>query len=101
MSVIVVGKFPGDVDLFRRSLTERADELTKVRDVAQAAGCLHHRFGIGDGYVLVVDEWESPQHFEKFFADPDLQAMVASMGADPSTPPDITFVEAVTTADQF
>jgi hypothetical protein len=67
---------------------------------AKQAGAIHHRFGIGDGFVLVVDEWESPEHFERFFADPELQAFIASTGAA-AAPPEIHFTEATESPDQF
>ena len=55
---------------------------------------------VGDGFVTVVDEWESVEHFQQFFADPDLQALIGAMGANPG-PPDITIAEAVTSPDEF
>jgi quinol monooxygenase YgiN len=51
--------------------------------------------------VLVVDEWETPQDFEKFFGDPDLQAFIGSIGGDTSAPPEMTITEAVSSADEF
>ena len=50
--------------------------------MAQTVGAIHHRFGIGDGFVLVVDEWESAEQFEAFFSNPDLQAFIGEIGAD-------------------
>lgn len=100
MSVIIIGKFQGDTATFRRALTERADEFAKIGDTARAAGGIHHRFGVGDGFVMVVDEWESVEHFQKFFGNPDLQAFVGSVGAAP-VPPEITITEAVSSADQY
>jgi len=50
--------------------------------------------------VVVVDEWESVDHFEKFFANPELQAFIASTGAA-SQPPEITFAEAISSPDEF
>ena len=100
MSVLVIGKFKGDTVKFRQALADRADEFAKIADGARTAGALHHRFGIGDGYVLVVDEWESIEHFQKFFADPDLQAFIGSIGADPE-PPEMIVTEAVASPDQF
>lgn len=38
--------------------------------MGKAAGAIHHRFGIGDGFVAVIDEWESVEHFQKFFSNP-------------------------------
>ena len=64
------------------------------------AGAIHHRFGVGDGFVLVVDEWESAGQFQQFFSNPDLQAFIAAMGAEPG-PPEITVTEAVDSVDQF
>jgi quinol monooxygenase YgiN len=101
MSVLVVAKVKGDVAKFRAALTERADEYEAIAKRAQAAGAIHHRFGVGDGFVVVVDEWHAVEQFEKFFGDPDLQAFIAENGGDTSTPPDITITEAVESPDQF
>ena len=100
MSVLVIGKFQGDTATFRQALTDRADEFAKIADGARSAAQLHHRFGIGDGFVVVVDEWESVEQFQQFFANPDLQAFIGSIGAAPA-PPEITITEAVSSADQF
>jgi hypothetical protein len=91
MSVLVIGKFPGDTAVFKKMLADRADELVGVSEQARAAGSIHHTFGVGDGFVMLVDEWESPQQFEEFFSRPDIQAMTGEMGA--SGPPEITIIE--------
>jgi quinol monooxygenase YgiN len=100
MSVLVIGKFQGDTATFRQSLTERADEFAKISEVARSEGGIHHRFGIGDGFVVIVDEWETVEQFQQFFSNPDLQAFIGSVGAAPG-PPEITVTEAVVSADQF
>ena len=100
MSVLVIGKFQGDTAKFRRALTDRADEFAKISDMARAEGGIHHRFGVGDGFVVIVDEWETVEHFQKFFANPDLQAFIGSVGAAPA-PPEITIAEAVASPDQY
>jgi len=46
-----------------------------------------------------VDEWESPQQFEQFFARPDIQALTGEMGA--SGPPEITVVEVAASPSNF
>lgn len=101
MSMLVTVKVAGDTATFRRALTERADEFAKIGASARGVGAMHHRFGIGDGFVLVVDEWESAAQFEKFFMNPDLQAFIGEIGGDVSAPPEITVTEAVESADQF
>ena len=100
MSVLIVGKFQGDTATFRQALADRADEFAKISDTARAAGGIHHRFGIGDGFVVIVDEWESVEHFQQFFADPDLQAFIGSVGAAPG-PPELIIAEAVASPDQY
>ena len=100
MSVLVIAKFQGDTAKFRQSLVDRADEFEKTTDLARAAGGIHHRFGVGDGFVVVVDEWESVEKFQQFFANPELQAFIGSVGADPG-PPEITVAEAVASPDQY
>lgn len=100
MSVLVIGKFQGDTAKFRQALAERADEFAKIADMARSAGGVHHRFGIGDGFVVIVDEWETAAQFQQFFGDPGLQAFIGSVGADPA-PPQITVAEAVASPDQY
>jgi hypothetical protein len=100
MSTLIVGKFAGDTDKFRQALEQRGDEFAAIGERARQSGCLHHRFGIGDGYVTVVDEWESPEHFQRFFGDPELQAFIASTGAA-SEPPELMFTDAVSSPDEF
>jgi hypothetical protein len=100
MSVLVIGKFQGDTAAFRQALTERAGEFDKITDSAKSAGALHHRFGIGDGFVMIVDEWETVEQFQQFFSNPDLQAFIGSVGAAPA-PPEITVTDAVASSDQF
>jgi hypothetical protein len=100
MSVLIIGKFQGDTGKFRQALTDRPDEFAKIADGARSAGALHHRFGVGDGFVVLVDEWESVEQFQQFFSNPDLQAFIGSAGAAP-VPPELTITEAITSPDQF
>jgi len=101
MSVVITAKFQGDVATFRQALTDHGDQFAKMAAEAQASGGgLHHRFAVGDGFVLVVDEWETVEHFQKFFANPDLQALIAKSGAAPQ-PPEITIAEAISSPDEY
>ena len=100
MSVLVTGKFQGDTAKFRQALQERADEFAEIGARAQTVGAIHHRFGIGDGFVVVVDEWETADQFHSFFSDPNLQEFIAAIGAA-GAPPELTFSEAVSSPDQF
>jgi len=101
MSVLVIAKFQGDVARFHQALRDHAAEFAKFAESARTSGGgIHHRFGVGDGYVVVIDEWQSVEHFGKFFANPDLQALIAASGAAPQ-PPEITIAEAISSPDEY
>ena len=100
MTVLVIAKLQGDTVKFRQALADRGDEFAKIVEVSRSAGAIHHRFGIGDGFVLVQDEWDSAEHCQQFFADPSLQAFIASVGGAPA-PPEVIVADAVNSADQF
>ena|SRR5882757_8017197 len=101
MSVLVTIKMNGDTDIFRKSLAERADEVVTISEHGKASGAIHHQFGIGDGFVLVVDEWDTVEHFQAFFGDPKLQTFIGEIGGDTSMPPEITVTEAIDSPDKY
>jgi hypothetical protein len=102
MSVVVAVRVAGDTDQFRSFVTDEAnaDRLESVAATAKEQGAIHHRFAVGDGFVLVVDEWESPEHFQRFFqGNPDVAAIVRDSGGQGE--PEVTFAEYIETPDQF
>jgi quinol monooxygenase YgiN len=101
MSVIVTSKVFGDTSVFTKALEERADEFRAISARAKEVGAIHHQFAIGDGFVFVIDEWESAAAFEKFFGDPELQAFIGSVGGDPNVAPEIIVGESVDSPDKF
>src|ERR1019366_8086589 len=82
MSVLVVGKFQGDTAKFRQSLTDRADEFEKFAELSKVSGAIHHRFGIGDGFVMIIDEWESIEQVYDAFGRGDVAAILDSVTDD-------------------
>jgi hypothetical protein len=56
MSVLITAKFQGDTAQFRQALADRADDLARFAGLSRTAGAIHHRFGVGDGFILVVDQ---------------------------------------------
>lgn len=101
MSVIALAKIAADTGAFRKSLDERADDYRKIAARGKEQGALHHQFAVGDGFVLVIDEWESAEAFQKFFGDPELMSFIGSVGADPSVAPEVFFAEPVDSPDKF
>ncbi len=100
MSVLVTVKIKGDTDKFQQAMAERGAEFTEIASRGRAQGALHHRFGVGDGFIMVVDEWESMADFQSFFVDPKLQDFIGSVGGGTSAP-DVIVSDALDTPDQF
>jgi hypothetical protein len=92
MGVLVVIKVPGDTTTFESYVAGNEDRVVELTEKAKAAGCLGHRFAIGDGEVVVVDEWETPEQFQGFFSSPDIQSVMGEMGAQGE--PQITIADA-------
>lgn len=101
MSVLISFKVPGDLDIFTKSLDERAEEFRQLGQKAQAAGAIHHQFALGPDFVMVVDEWESVEQFQAFFGAPELQAFIGEIGGDSSAPPDLTIGTCIDSPDRF
>jgi hypothetical protein len=101
MSVLITLKVKGDTDKFRAALTDRAADFESFGKQSRTVGAIHHRFGIGDGFVLVIDEWETVEQFEAFFGSPELQAFIPEIGGDVSAPPEMTVAVAVDSPDQY
>lgn len=101
MSVLVSVKLSGDTNVFTKSLKERADEYREIAGRSRKSGALHHEFAVGDGFVLVNDEWESAEAFEKFFNDPQLMEFIGSVGGDSAVAPEISIAELVDSPDKF
>ena len=100
MSVLVTMKVPGNVDVFTKCLQERADEFAALAERAKPHGARHHQFGLGPDYVLVIDEWETAEQFEAFFANPELHSFISSVGGDPDAS-EITVATWVDSPDRF
>ena len=101
MSVLVTLQIQGDTDTFAESLVGRASDYTRIAEMARAAGALHHRFGIGDGFVMVTDEWRTEEDFDKFFGQAELQTFIGEVGGNLSVTPDIVVAEAIESPDMF
>jgi heme-degrading monooxygenase HmoA len=99
MSVLVTMKVAGDTNQFRHVMETQADRIVGIADKARAAGCVHHQFAVGDGFVIVVDEWDTAEAFQAFISSPEIVAVIGEMGAQGE--PELTFAEAFDSPDRF
>jgi len=69
VSVLMVLQVPADAAALERAASENRDLFMSISADARSRGAIHHDFYEGDGEVWVVDEWDSPESFQSFFAD--------------------------------
>lgn len=89
MSVLVVMTVPGDTEQFESFIAANKELVEELSEKARAGGCTAHKFAVGDGQVIVVDEWETAEQFQAFIAAPELQQVMGQMGARGE--PQVTF----------
>ena len=100
MSVIVVGKMQADPSTIQKLWNERETDFKAVQKEAIAAGAIHHRWGLGDGFVTIIDEWPDPGSFEKFFnTNTTIPQLMQAGGVQ--APPEFIIVEAAQGPDEF
>jgi heme-degrading monooxygenase HmoA len=100
MSVIVIGRFKADPAALKKLFAERAADFIAVSEESKGLGAIHHRFGAGDGEVLVLDEWDSAESFQKFF-EGNTTIPEILQAANVQGPPEFVFFEALDSPDQF
>ena len=102
MTVIVMTKFPGSASDMERVMDKHAETLQKISKQGADQGCVHHMFVEDtDGGVLVIDEWDTRESFDAFFAaqQDDIQPMTADAGV--TGPPTSTTYRIIDTPDRF
>jgi predicted ester cyclase len=91
MSVHMTFRARGDVAELERRAAAAPEQMQALTRSALAHGLISHCFlGTDDGDIMVLDEWESPEGFEAFFAEnPQIRALMAEVGV--SEEPEIRF----------
>jgi hypothetical protein len=96
----MVLRVKGDPSGFQQVAQDNAEAMQGIAERGRGRGAIHHAFYIGDGEVLVVDEWDSAESFKSFFEDeaPNIGPLMEQAGMHPTEP---EFYEKVDSADQF
>ena len=81
MSALIVMRVPGDTAQFQAFMAANGELVEGLTEKAKAGGCLSHLFAVGDGEVVVVDEWGSAEQFQNFISSPEIQQVMGQMGA--------------------
>jgi len=102
MSVIMMLRVKADPARLQEVINGDESRVQAINSRAKELGAIHHRFlGNADGTeVIVLDEWESPEAFQKFYeASPEIGAIMQDVGV--SSAPEITFWQELDTVDKF
>jgi hypothetical protein len=67
MSVLMILRVPAEAANLEQAVEQNRDLLLGIAERAKGRGAIHHDFYAGDGEVIVVDEWDSPESFHGFF----------------------------------
>jgi quinol monooxygenase YgiN len=97
MSVLITLRIKADPSRLQEVMASNEARWQAINSRA-----IHHRFMAGaDGTeILVLDEWESAEAFQKFFeASDDIRAMMGEVGV--TSEPEVTFWHALDTPDAF
>jgi quinol monooxygenase YgiN len=102
MSVLMTFRSSGDPAKLEELAGRDPGAMRAIADAAREQGCLSHRFyGSDQGEIMVLDEWESPEAFERFFASQSaaIRPMMDEVGA--TGQPHVSFWRKLDTHDEF
>jgi hypothetical protein len=101
MSYLMVMRLKANPDDVERVATGNDEEMRGISERSKEAGAIHHAFYAGDGEALVVDEWDSPESFQKFFGAEQSNIGPLMQSAGVQGEPDIQFFRKIDSADAF
>jgi quinol monooxygenase YgiN len=79
---------------------EWKERLQAISQRGKSMGAIHHRFAAANGEIVVMDEWESREQFERFFnGTPEIAEFMQAVGVQ--SEPEISFYEPLATGDEF
>ncbi len=102
MSVIVMTKYPGKASDLEAILDQHGETLRMLGQRGRDQGCLHHMFVEDtDGNVLIIDEWDSQESFDTFFAAQQDEIQPVAVAGGVTGPPTSTTYRIIESADRF
>jgi heme-degrading monooxygenase HmoA len=100
VSVYMSLRFEADAEKLEQVAGQNREMMQSIAERARDQGCIHHRFAAHDGEVVVMDEWESPEAFQRFFeGDEDIPKLMQAVGV--TSRPEPVFYRPLDTGDEF
>jgi quinol monooxygenase YgiN len=100
MSVYMSLRMEADPARLEEVARRNQDMLKAIAERAKGQGCIHHAFAARNGEIVVMDEWESEDAFQRFFqTDQDIPKLLQEAGV--SGPPEVEFYLPLRLGDEF
>ncbi len=101
MTVLMTFRVKGDIARLEQLAAESPDTLPSIGEKAKQFGVISHRFyGNDDGEIMVLDEWESAEGFQRFFeSSPEIPQLMGSVGV--TDQPEVKFWRKLETHDEI
>lgn len=100
MSVLMLLRAQGNAKGLEDFAAENPGVVQKIAARAKEHGVLRHRFFSTESELLVVDEWPSPDDFQRFYeSSPEIPEMMMKAGI--TGEPSITFADAIDAGDDI
>ncbi len=100
MSVYMSLRVKTDPARWEQVARENEDKLKEIAERGRQAGAIHHTFAATDSEVVVMDEWESEEAFQRFFqSDPDIPKLMQEAGV--TSEPEVSFYRPLRLGDEF
>ena len=100
MSVTIVGRIKGDPGKIKQVFASHAADMEAITGIGKEMGAISHRFVQGEGEILILDEWDTAEHFQTFFSSQEkIGQMMQEAGV--GGPPQIEVYETLKTAGDF
>ena len=100
MSVVVTIKLTADAAKAEAFAASNADFIRGISQEGKRRGAIHHRFVANGNEIMVIDEWDSAENFQKFFTEvTDIGQVMAAIGATGA--PEVTIWQPLDMKDAF
>jgi heme-degrading monooxygenase HmoA len=102
MSVFMMLRVKADAARLQEVINNDEARVQAINSRAKGLGAIHHQFlaGADGSEIIVLDEWESPEAFQKFFeSSPEIPQIMQEVGV--TSEPEITSWHVLDTVDRF
>jgi quinol monooxygenase YgiN len=101
MTAIVINRYRTNAAEIESGARALHRDVEALGEMARAAGCLHHRVAASDDdlEVIMIDEWQDEETFNRFVLSPDVIEIVERFGLQ--EPPESDYYRTIYDVGEF